>query len=59
MKASKTVFGEADMQLRFGQVLARTKATLCGFRLVRNLADLHIRFAELLGHWVTGDSFPA
>ena len=31
------------MRFRFGQVLARTEATLSGFRLVRNLSEPHVR----------------
>ena len=35
------------MRFRFGQVLARTEATLSGFRLVRNLSDPHVRPGRL------------
>lgn len=31
------------MRFRFDQVLARTEATLSGFRLVRNLSEPHVR----------------
>ena len=40
------LFSDALMRFRFGQVLARTKATLSGFRLVRNLSESHDRLAE-------------
>ena len=35
------------MRFRFGQVLARTEATLSGFRLVRNLSEPHVRPSRL------------
>ena len=35
------------MHFRFGQVLARTEATLSGFRLVRNLSEPHVRHARI------------
>ena len=47
----------ALMRFRFGQVLTRTKATLSGFRLVRNLSESHARqpkrftFASERGLW--------
>ena len=37
----------AGMRFRFGQVLARTEATLSGFRLVRNLSEPHVRPGHL------------
>ena len=46
------------MRLRFGQVLARTEATLSGFRLVRNLSEPHVRPGRLpnalisIGFWL-------
>lgn len=46
------------MRFRFGQVLARTEATLSGFRLVRNLSEPHVRPGHLpnalisIGSWL-------